>query len=111
LSTGAIAPGHYLAVAVADTGSGIEAGTLQRMFEPFVTTKRPGEGTGLGLAVVMSVVLEHEGGVHVSSVPGAGSTFTVYLPVADSSVPVRRTSARSTNIPSRRRGTRLIRRP
>jgi signal transduction histidine kinase len=109
LSTGVIAPGGYLAISVTDTGSGIEPGTVEHMFEPFVTTKRPGDGTGLGLAIVTSVVLEHAGGVHVSSVPGAGSTFTVYLPVLDSSAPPRRTHAHSTST-LRRRGARQSRR-
>lgn len=81
LAVGVLEPGSYLAVAVADTGTGMDEAVLQRIFEPFYTTKAAGEGSGLGLTIVASVVEGHGGGVDVSSAPGAGSTFTVYLPV------------------------------
>jgi PAS domain S-box-containing protein len=79
-----IEPGPYAILSVRDTGSGMEAETLQRIFEPFFTTKPVGQGTGLGLAVVHGVMRTHLGTVDVSSIPGAGSVFTLYFPAASS---------------------------
>jgi CheY-like chemotaxis protein len=76
------APGQYVALAVADTGTGIAPGVLPHIFEPFFTTKGPGEGTGLGLATVYGIVQQHGGHVTVDSVVGHGATFRVYLPLA-----------------------------
>ena len=69
-------------LAVADTGCGIPPANLERVFEPFFTNKHAGEnsGSGLGLAIVHSVVKEHDGFIDVASRPGAGTTFTLYLP-------------------------------
>jgi two-component system cell cycle sensor histidine kinase/response regulator CckA len=75
--------GQHVRLAVRDTGSGIDAETLQRVFEPFFTTKPVGQGTGLGLAVVHGVMRTHMGTVDVQSTPGAGSVFTLYFPVAE----------------------------
>src|SRR4029434_4247783 len=80
VSTGELAPGHYVRLSVRDTGVGIEPRVLERMFDPFFTTKGVGVGTGLGLSLVPGIVTELGGGVDVQSVPGAGATFTVYLP-------------------------------
>ena len=78
-----MAPGTYLKLRVSDTGHGMDAPTLERICEPYFTTK-PGErGTGLGLSVVHAIVTGHNGHVNVWSVPGQGSVFHVYLPVAD----------------------------
>jgi signal transduction histidine kinase len=68
---------------VIDTGTGIAAENLRRIFEPFYTTKAQGHGTGLGLAIVERIVRQHQGRVDVSSRPGAGSTFTLSLRPAD----------------------------
>ena len=73
-------PGIYARISVADTGSGMDEATLRRLFEPFFTTKPPGEGTGLGLAVVHGIMDSHDGAVTVASKPGAGTTFTLYFP-------------------------------
>ncbi len=71
---------RWLCLAVSDSGEGMSAGVLKRIFEPFYTTKGDCGGTGLGLAAVQGIVIEHGGGMTVSTKPGEGSTFCVYLP-------------------------------
>lgn len=77
-----VAPGSYAVVSVSDTGRGIEAAGLARVFEPFFSSKRIRQtsGSGLGLAVVHGVVKEHDGYLDVASQPGQGTTFTLYFP-------------------------------
>jgi nitrogen-specific signal transduction histidine kinase/ActR/RegA family two-component response regulator len=75
-------PGAYVTWSVTDTGTGIPSEILDRIFEPFFSTKGPDHGTGLGLSTVSGIVKSHGGFVQVASVLGQGSTFTVCLPVA-----------------------------
>jgi len=76
-------PGTFIKLTVSDTGSGMDPQTMKHLFEPFYTTKAPGTGTGLGLAVVYGIVTQHKGWIHVASAPGHGSTFTLFLPADD----------------------------
>ncbi|MDR3630471.1 MAG: response regulator, partial [Desulfocapsaceae bacterium] len=75
-------PGPYLKITVSDTGYGMDEETMQSIFEPYFTTKDVGKGTGLGLAVAHGIVKRHGGEITVSSAPGCGSIFAVYLPMA-----------------------------
>ncbi len=74
----------WMAIAVRDSGSGMDDATRQRIFEPFFTTKQVGEGTGLGLSVSWGIVREHGGWIDVQTALNQGSTFTVYLPYGGS---------------------------
>ncbi|MFT3711835.1 MAG: ATP-binding protein [Archangium sp.] len=74
--------GKWIRLTVADTGVGMDETTARRIFEPFFSSRLDGRGTGLGLAVVQSIVQGHDGAVLVESAPGKGTAFQVYLPIA-----------------------------
>jgi len=73
-------PGDWAQISVSDTGTGIPAEEIPNLFEPFYTTKPPGEATGLGLAQVFGIVTQHGGYIDVLSKPGEGATFRIFLP-------------------------------
>jgi len=72
--------GHYVKLSIRDNGTGISEEVQRRIFDPFFTTKEPGEGTGLGLAVVHGIIKNHDGVIELQSQPGVGTRFDVYLP-------------------------------
>lgn len=78
-------PGQYAVLSVSDTGHGLPPELMEKIFEPYFTTKKEGKGTGIGLSVAYGIVKEHRGTIKVESEIGKGSTFTVYLPLMEKS--------------------------
>ncbi len=89
----AAAPGEYVVLEFADSGSGMDEATRSRLFEPFFTTKPAGKGTGLGLATTLSILEQHRGGVTVDSLPEGGTRMTIWLPATERRPPDAPTSA------------------
>jgi len=85
IAVGAGYAGDYVEIEIADTGSGIPPAILERIFDPFFSTKDVGKGTGLGLSMVFGFVKQSGGGIKVASEEGRGTTFTIYLPKAETS--------------------------
>ena len=76
-------PGHYVCITVTDTGEGMPPEVIERIYEPFFTTKAPGKGTGLGLSTVLTIIKTHGGVIDVSSKVGKGTMFRVLFPAAE----------------------------
>ncbi|MBN2231649.1 MAG: response regulator, partial [Deltaproteobacteria bacterium] len=102
---GGLSPGTYVVLRVADTGSGIAPEIMERIFDPYFTTRELENGSGLGLAVVYGIVQGHEGGIDVTSEPGAGTIFSIYLPRRETAVAAGRVKADAASLP---RGTEHI---
>ncbi|SLM33000.1 putative Histidine kinase [Desulfamplus magnetovallimortis] len=78
-----LTPGDWLKITVSDTGPGIRSDIIKRIFDPYFTTKDVGKGSGMGLAVVHGIIKNHGGIISVESLPGNGTTFTIFIPVVN----------------------------
>jgi PAS domain S-box-containing protein len=99
-------PGSYALMTISDTGMGMEAKTAERIFEPFFTTKEMGRGTGLGLSIVYGIVKQHDGFINVYSEPSRGTSFRIYLPLAQPALAEEAALTRTE--PALRRGSETI---
>jgi signal transduction histidine kinase len=93
LSHSTLSAGQYVRLSIEDSGSGMDAATMERIFEPFFTTREVGKGTGLGLSLVYGIVTDSGGAIDVASAPGQGSRFAIFLPRVDTPATSRDRSA------------------
>jgi PAS domain S-box-containing protein len=100
--------GDYVAISVADTGSGIAPENIDAIFEPFFTTKEVGKGTGLGLSQAFGFAKQSEGDIAVTSAPGKGATFTIYLPQVQSPATDKEAAALTSEAATTGRGYRVL---
>jgi CheY-like chemotaxis protein len=100
--------GDYVAISVADTGSGIAPENIEAIFEPFFTTKEVGKGTGLGLSQAFGFAKQSEGDIAVTSTHGEGATFTIYLPQAQSPATDKEAAALTIETAATGRGYRVL---
>ena len=81
LQLAGLTPGRFIKLSISDTGCGIPHEIREKILDPFFTTKKRGEGTGMGLSVTLGIVKQYGGMLNFTSDPGNGSTFEVYLPI------------------------------
>ena len=81
-----LSPGAYVKLSISDTGCGMDSATMQRIFDPYFTTKEQDKGTGMGLAVVHGIVKGHAGGIHVDSSVSEGTCFDIIFPVIEKQI-------------------------
>ena len=78
-----LSPGKYVKMRISDTGQGIDTNIINRIFDPYFTTKKVGEGSGMGLSVAHGIIEDHKGAIQVNSEPGKGTTFNIFFPAVD----------------------------